>query len=353
MFPFDVQRWVWKHAAQSATNAALAPDRAARVAAVDREPTPFDVVYAENKLELRRYEPDERRHAVPVFLTYPLVNEPSILDFRPDRSVVRAFLDRGFEVYLVDWGEPSLLDASLTLDDFVDRYLVNCIDAARERSDAGTVHLHGYSTGVPLAIAYAALYPERVQTLFLQGPPIDAATDGGFFAFKEVFEEHDSERVEDVFGTVPAPFLDLALSARKPVEYAVENPIRIYENFDDAEFVEDHARKLKWTTGGVDLPGATYRDFSRLLAENALLEGELSIDGERVDVGSIDVPVLLILGRDDEFVPRESALPFLDAVASDDTAVIELPVKHVGLSVAPEAHEEGWPAVCDWLAERS
>lgn len=67
----------------------------------------------------------------------------------------------------------------------------------------------------------------------------------------------------------------------------------------------------------------------------------------------IGVPVLLILGREDEFIPPEAALPFLDAVASDDTDVVELPVKHVGLSVAPEAHEEGWPAVCDWLAERT
>lgn len=283
MFPFDVQRWALRHAARSATNAALVPDRTARMAAVERDYTPFDVVYTENKLKLRRYEPDERRHAVPVFLTYPLINEPSILDFRPDRSVVRQFLDRGFEVYLVDWGNYTTLDASLTLDDFVNRYLVNCVDAALARSGAETVHLHGYSTGAPLAIAYAALHPERVRTLVLQAPPIDASTEGGFFAFAELFEEHDPERVEDAFGTVPAPFLDLGLAMRKPVEYAVENPIRIYENFDDEEFVEDHARKLKWAAGGMDLPGAAYRGFADLIAENALLEGELTIDGEPVD----------------------------------------------------------------------
>lgn len=32
---------------------------------------------------------------------------------------------------------------------------------------------------------------------------------------------HDPETLADVFGTVPAPVLDLGLSIRKPVEYTL------------------------------------------------------------------------------------------------------------------------------------
>lgn len=354
MIPFNLPDHVFELATQPARNALLAPDRARRMAAADRDSTPFDVVYTENKLELRRYEPENRRHDVPVFLTYPLINEPSILDFRPDRSVVRQFLDRGFEVYLVDWGDYTLLDASLTLGDFVDRYLRNCVEAAHDASGADAVHLHGYSTGAPIAVAYAALHPENVRTLVLQGPPLDFHAEGGFFDFGELVRSHDAGTLADVFGAVPAPVLDIGLSIRKPAEYAVGAPFRLYENFDDEEFVEDFARRAEWAIGGMDVPGGTYRGIVEELFEgNRLIENELFVNGKHVDLDAIDVPVLLIVGAEDAFVPPGAYMPFLDRVPSDDTDVLEFPTTHVGLSVAPEAHEEGWPRVCDWLEARS
>lgn len=354
MRPFDPPARAFEHVTRPARNALLAPDRARRMAAADRDPTPFDVVYTENKLDLRRYEPENRAYDVPVFLTYPLINEPSILDFRPDRSVVRRFLERGFEVYLVDWGDYTPLDASLTLDDFVDRYLRNCVDAARERSGTDAVHLHGYSTGAPLAVAYAALSPATVETLVLQGPPLDFHAEGGFLDVGELVRSHDAGTLADVFGTVPAPVLDAGLSIRKPVEYAVGAPLRLYENFDDEEFVEDFARRGEWAIGGIDVPGETYRGIvEELFEENRLIESELFVGGERVDLSNIDMPVVLVVGAEDQFVPPGAYESFLDRVPSDDTATIEFPTTHVGLSVAPEAHAAGWPRVCDWLETRS
>ena len=37
---------------------------------------------------------------------YALINRPYILDLQPDKSVVRQYLERGFDVYLIDWGVP-------------------------------------------------------------------------------------------------------------------------------------------------------------------------------------------------------------------------------------------------------
>lgn len=283
-------------------------------------------VYTENKLALRRYEPDVRRHDVPLVLTYPLVNEPSILDLQSDRSVVGQFLERGFVVYLIDWGDPSRLDAHLALGDFVDRYLRNCVDAARERAPSAAVHLHGYSTGALLAVMYAARYPATVATLTLQGPPLDFDADGRFLDFEALVRAQDTERFVELFGVVPAPFLDVGFSLRKPVEYAITNPLHLYDDFEDRAFVEHVARKSKWAIGGMSVPGATYRQLvEELFEENRLLRNELTLSDTPVDIGAIDMPVLLVIGRDDAFVPPEASRPFLDAIPSDDTAVIEFP----------------------------
>lgn len=166
-------------------------------------------------------------------------------------------------------------------------------------------------------------------------------------------EHLDVDRVAETFDAVPTTVIELGLVMRRPVDYGVRDPFRLWDRLDDGAYVEAVGRKSDWMIGGPTLPTATFRQFVRgLLLENRLIRGELRLNGRRVDLDRVDMPVLPALGTEDEFVPREASVPFLDGVASEDTAAIEFPVGHVGLCVAPEAHEEGWPKVREWLAER-
>ena len=70
--------------------------------------TPHDVVYEEDTLTLLRYRRETpATYAEPVLVCYALVNRPYILDLQPDKSVIRQLLARGFDVYMIDWGDPS------------------------------------------------------------------------------------------------------------------------------------------------------------------------------------------------------------------------------------------------------
>ena len=51
-----------------------------------------------------------RAHATPVLLVYALINRPYILDLRPGNSFVRHLLERGYDVFLIDWGRPGWED---------------------------------------------------------------------------------------------------------------------------------------------------------------------------------------------------------------------------------------------------
>ncbi len=188
----------------------------------------------------------------------------------------------------------------------------------------------------------------------LQGPPLDFDADEGMDLFRALAAEHDPEQVAAALDAVPTPLLEVAFALRKPVEYTVTTPLRLWDRLDDDAFVEEQGRKLEWTAGGPNLPATAYREFvEELLLENRLIESELELGGERVDLSAIEMPVLLVLGEEDEFVPREASVPFLDGIGSDDAAIVELPTGHVGLSVAEVAHERGWPRIADWLEERS
>lgn len=344
-----------RRAAEAAETVALLPARARRMATADVEPTPYEEVHAENTVRLRRYESDaDRRRDTPVVFAYALINTPAVLDLCHDRSVVGQFLDRGFDVYVVDWGAPSRLDAHLSIDDYVVRYLANCVDAARDRSATDAVHLVGCSVGALLAAAYAALFPGRVATLGLQGPPLDFDAEGGMLDFRELAVQSDPRRLVDALGTVPAELVDLGFAMRKPVEYAVQRPLEAWERLDEEEYLVRGARIARWAFDGPDVAGETYRQFVEdLLVENKLVENRLSLLERPVDLENVTMPVALILGETDAFVPRDASLPFLDAVPSDDTHVFDFPTGHVGTFVDRAAHAEWWPRVCDWFAKRT
>src|SRR5262249_33160369 len=80
-------------------------------------------------VRLLRYTSDSpKRHGTPVLFVFALVNRPYVLDLLPHKSVVRQFLNAGFDVYLIDWGTPSPADATKTLHDYVEGHLHRAVE---------------------------------------------------------------------------------------------------------------------------------------------------------------------------------------------------------------------------------
>jgi len=336
------------------------PEAVETMESVEVGETPSEVVYTENKLELLHYRPEEagiepdETHDVPILIVYALINRPYILDLQPDRSVVRRLLEAGFDVYLIDWGEPSRLDASLGLNDYVNRYLDNCVDAVRADAGVDSVHLLGYCMGGTMSVMYAALHPEKVRTLGLMAAGLCFAGEGGVLETWGAAEYYDPGKLAETFGNVPAEFLDVGFQLMDPVDNYVRKYVQLYENLGDDDFVENFARMEKWLADGIDVAGRAYREFLEgIYQENALYRNEFELDGERVDLDDVRMPVLNVAGEYDHLIPPAASRPFNDVVASDDTEYIEFSSGHIGLSVSGSAQTELWPRVADWYAARS
>lgn len=185
------------------------------------------------------------------------INAPAILDLDAGRSIVRRFLERGFDVYLVDWGDPSRLDTALSLDDYVGRYVRDSVGVAREREDTGAVHLFGFSTAAPLVAAYAALQPDDVATLGLQGPPLDFSAEGGMLDFREVIEAIDVQWFVDAVGNVPAPLYDGVLGLGRPATLSTDLPARAVGRLNDPEALVRAGRVARWMAGRQSRPNCS------------------------------------------------------------------------------------------------
>ncbi|MEY7847761.1 class III poly(R)-hydroxyalkanoic acid synthase subunit PhaC [Natrarchaeobius sp. A-rgal3] len=351
----DIQRQAWEETADLAEKTRIAPDRTETIENVDVGQTPSEVVYEENKLRLLHYEPKtEEQHDVPILVVYALINKPYILDLQPDRSVVQTLLEAGFDVYLIDWGEPSKLDRSLGLEDYVTRYIDNCADVVRERSDQDAINVLGYCMGGTMSAMYAALFPEKVKNLALMAAGLCFAGDGGVLELWGAEEYYDPETVSETFDNVPAEFLDVGFALMDPVANNVTKYVRFYDNVEDEEFVENFARMERWLDEGIDVAGRAYEQFiTDIYQENKLYENELHLNGEHVDISNIDMPVLQIVAEYDHLIPPGASKPFNDGIPSEDTEIMEFATGHIGMSVSSRSHAELWPDVCEWFEERS
>lgn len=315
--------------------------------------TPYKQVHSENKLRLLHYPPEETSpDRAPLLIVYSLINKPYILDLEPERSVIQTLLDAGWDVYLIDWGEPSYLDQHLSLRDYVRRYIYNCVQTVQSRSECKEINMMGYCMGGTLAAMYAALYPGDLQNLVLMASGLDFSGDAGILETWVDESEFEPGSIPDAFGNAPWELLQVSFEWMEPLQKPLSYR-RLLNRIDDDSFLQTFARMEQWGLDGIDVAGATYHQFvSDLYQENQLIKNALQIGDDPVDLNEISMPVLQIIAEHDHIIPPSSSIPFNDAIASTDTDVVESPTGHIGLSVSGYAHEKLWPEVDSWLRER-
>jgi len=358
----DMQRQALDSMTDAVETSEIAEERLELMESVEVGQTPSEVVYEENKLELLHYDAEaagievaeEDKESVPILIAYALINRPYILDLQKERSVVRRLLEGGHDVYLIDWNEPSRLDQHLTLDDYVNRYMDNCVDVVRERSGHDAINVLGYCMGGTMSVMYAALNPEKVNTLGLMAAGLCFDHTGGVLEEWGSEEYYSPQDVTETFGNVPAEMLDVGFALMDPVENYVSKYIRFAENVDNEGFVENFGRMEKWLGDGIDVAGEAYVQFLEdIYQDNKLYKNELELDGEHVDLGNLEMPVLQLMGEYDHLIPPAASKPFNEVIPSDDTTTMEYSTGHIGLSVSSSTHENLWPDVAQWYSDRN
>ncbi len=317
--------------------------------------TPSEVVYEEGNLKLLRYTNDLIKFAEPVLVCFALVNRPYILDLQENRSVVRRLLDRGFDVYLIDWGEPIQTDRKLQLEDYICRRLKNVVDVVCEQAGSTDINLLGYCMGGTMSTMFTALHPQVIRNLILMATPIGFGDDDegllNLWARQEYF---DVDGLIDAFGNCPGEFLQFVFQLMKPVQNFAEKQLTYCENQDDPEFLENFDTLERWANDSIPVAGETFREYVKALyQENRLVNGQMCLAGEQVRLESIVCPLLLLVAEKDHLVPPSSTLALKKFVSSPDIASLSINAGHVGLAVSSKSHHQLWPAAANWIADHS
>ncbi|MCG8351690.1 MAG: class III poly(R)-hydroxyalkanoic acid synthase subunit PhaC [Chloroflexales bacterium] len=317
--------------------------------------TPKEPVYREDKLVLYRYTPMvEKPFSIPILIVYALVNRPAVADLQQNRSLVRNLLMQGMDVYLIDWGYPSRSDRWLTLDDYINGYIDNCVDVLRERHKLDKINILGICQGGSFSLCYAALHPDKVKNLTVMVAPVDFHADqGANNGLLNVWGRTlDVDLMVEAMGNVPGEFMNFGFLMLKPLQLNIQKYTDMIDMMGDEEKLLNFLRMEEWIFDSPDQAGEAFRQFVKdFFQENKLIKGEVVIGDRQVDLGKITMPVLNIYAEQDHLVPPASSRALEKYVGTKDYTVCAFPVGHIGMYVSGKAQRDLAPTIANWFKE--
>ncbi len=317
--------------------------------------TPTETSFSIDRIKLLHYVTDcQRQFDTPLLVVFALINRPYILDLREGKSVVRHFIDAGFDTYNVDWGVPTQADRHLGMRDYILRYMDSMVDHLREKSGQEKINLLGYCMGGSMSAMYTALFPEKIKNLIQLAAPVDWTNRDHLLAKFTDPRYFDVDRLIDVHGNAPADMLQWSFTFLKPVSNLVEKWFNFYEHMEDPKYLENFFAMETWLNDNIPVAGEMFREFVKYcMQENRLIQGRLEIGGRRVDLKQIQCPVLNLMAEHDHLVPCGLSAPLNDAIGSSDEKAVRFPAGHIGMAVSSKAHRELWPEAAKWLSQRT
>jgi len=317
-----------------------------------------EAVYTEDKITLYRFKPKvENPFSIPLLIVYALVNRPFMVDLQQGRSLVENLLKLGLDVYLIDWGYPSRSDRWLTLDDYINGYINNCVDYLRNQYKVDKINMLGVCQGGTFSVCYSAMNPEKVKNLVVMVAPIDFNQPdcllnmrGGCTLGKEAL---DVDLMVEALGNIPGDYLNLEFLMLKPLQLGYQKYLDFPDIMEQEDKLLNFMRMEKWIFDSPDQSGETYRQFMKdFYQENKLIKNEVKIGNNLVNLTNITMPVLNLYAEKDHLVPPVSSLALEKCISSEDYTAQGFPVGHIGMYVSGRVQKDLPPAIVNWLKDR-
>lgn len=317
--------------------------------------SPKEVVWKKNKAQLYRYHSTTSvRKKTPLLMIYALINKPYILDLTPGNSLVEYLVNKGYDVFLLDWGTFGKEDKGLTFDDIVMDYIAKAVQKVLKITKAEDISILGYCMGGTLVSIYAALHPHvPIRNLVFMTSPFDFSETG---VYGNMLDERyfNLDKLVDTAGVIPPEMLDFGNKMLKPITNFYGPYVSLLDRSENQRFVNSWKLMQKWVADGIPFPGEAYRQWIRYFyRENRLVKGTLTIRGEKVDLRHIKASILNLAANRDHIAMPCQVEGLFPHVSSEDKQYVSIPSGHVSVVFGPTAINVTYPTIGNWLDERS
>ena len=264
------------------------------------------VVFENELFQLLEYKPlTAKVHERPFLLVPPCINKFYILDLQPENSLIRYAVEQGHRVFVVSWRNPDESMRDFTWDRYIEDAAIKAIHVVQEIGGSDKINTLGFCVGgtiLSTALAVLAARGEKpaasvtlLTTLldFSDTGILDIFIDEPMVAFREMQMGKG--------GMLPGSDLASTFSFLRPNDLVWNYVVGNYLKGETPPPFD----LLYWNSDATNLPGPFYAWYLRnTYLENKLAEpGALTVCGEKIDLGRIDIPAYIYGSREDHIVP--------------------------------------------------
>jgi len=316
--------------------------------------TPYEVIYQKNRFRIIHYISDHpKRFKTPLFIVYALINRYYILDLTEEKSFIRFLLEKGFDIYMVDWGTPSKVEGKNTIGDYIERYMNRGLEKVLDYTGASQVNLCGYCLGALMSLIYTAKYQEKIKNLVLLTPPVDFDDDGVLTKMTDPKYFNLDKIVEHFDHLIPATFIQAGFDYKNMLGNLLSNNA-LWSILWNKKALGDYFPMNYWVHDNVSIASNYWAEYiKKFYIDNSFMKNNVSINGEKLDFKKIICPLLSVAAKSDDIVTVKCAEGSLKIVGSKDKSMILKKGGHVGVMTGSMAKNEVWPDIFTWLADRS
>ncbi len=268
------------------------------------------VVFENDIFQLIEYKPlTGKVYERPFLLVPPCINKFYILDLQPENSLVRYAVAQGHRTFVVSWRNPDAEMAQKTWDDYVEDGVIEAISVVQQVTGAEQVNALGFCVGGTLLSNALAVLAARGREPVASATFLTSLLDFTDTGILDVFIDETSVKFREMQmgkgGLLKGQELASTFSFLRPNDLVWNYVVGNYLKGETPPPFD----LLYWNSDSTNLPGPFYAWYLRnMYLENNLIQpGKLTVCGEKIDLGLIDIPVYIYGSREDHIVPINGA----------------------------------------------
>jgi polyhydroxyalkanoate synthase subunit PhaC len=276
------------------------------------------VVFENDFFQLIEYKPlTAKVHALPFLLVPPCINKFYILDLQPENSLIRYAVAQGHRTFVLSWRNPggdtsSEVDdgmASKTWDDYIEHAAITAIHTVQAITKSKQINTLGFCVGGTILTTALAVLAARGEKPAASATLLTTFLDFSDTGVLDVFITEEFVKYREMQlgqgGLLKGQELASTFSFLRPNDLVWNYVVGNYLKGETPPPFD----LLYWNSDATNLPGPFFTWYLRntYFENNLVKPGYLTVCGEKIDLGRVDLPVYLYGSREDHIVPIAGA----------------------------------------------
>jgi polyhydroxyalkanoate synthase len=273
------------------------------------------VVFENELFQLIEYAPlTAKVHERPMLFVPPCINKYYILDLQPDNSVIRYTVEQGHRTFVVSWRNPDESLVHKTWDDYIEQGPITAIGVVQAITGAKTINTLGFCVGGTLLSTALAVLAARGEQPAHSVTLLTTLLDFDSTGILDIFIDETMVQMREMTLGENAPSGPGLLKGKElATTFSFLRPNDLVWNYVVGNYLKGEAPPpfdlLYWNGDSTNLPGPMYCWYLRhtYLQNELKRPGQLTVCGEKVNLGAIEAPFFIYGSREDHIVPWTAA----------------------------------------------